>query len=151
MAWETSGLMALVRVWGSLDLEKRRGLPRHPAVLPNDWEDSSNGRGTLPGRQGGKPCCGGGCWPSCHAAGEGQGQSRSGRVRGALSSPRPALVGESVGWALPLALVLLPLGDEGLPLPRLGVGAWVTKAALYPLGTGAVTWPRSEDIVSAWG
>lgn len=89
--------------------------------------------------------------PAAMRRGEGQGQSRSGRVRGALSSPGPALVGESVGWALPLALALLPLGDEGLPLSRLGVGAWVTKAALYPLGAGAVTWRRGEDIISARG
>ena len=47
--------------------------------------------------------------------------------------------------------VLLALGDERLSLPRLGVGAWVTEAALYPLRAGAVARCRGEDIIGARG
>lgn len=86
MAWETSGLVALVRVWGSLDLEKGRGLPHHPAVLPNDWEDSSSERGTLPRRQV-EAVLRWGLWAQLPCGGGGARPTRSGRVRGALGFP----------------------------------------------------------------
>lgn len=109
VAWETSGLMALVRVWGSLDLGKGRGLPHHPAVLPNDWEDSSNGRGTLPRRQGEAvlrwglwaqlPCGGGGARPIQVRKGEGSPQlpwpCSGGRVCGMGAAPGP---GATAPW-----------------------------------------------------
>lgn len=68
------------------------------------------------------------------------------------SPPAALLWRESLWWAgqCPLVLGLLPLGDERLSLPWLGVGAGVTEAALYPLGAGAVTWTRGEDIIGAW-
>lgn len=103
-------------------LPRRRGKPRSGAVGPAAMQ-----------------------WGTGNPGQEGQGESPS--------SQQPLLWWESLWWDRhrSLAPVLLPLGDERLSLPRLGVGAWVTEAALYPLRAGAVTWPRGEDIVGAWG
>ena len=111
------------------------------------WE----GGRALPRRQG-EPCCGGGYGPSCHATGGGAGPIQVGKDEGSPAS-RPLLWWESLWWDghRPLAPVLLALGDERLSLPRLRMGAWVTEAALYPLGAGAVTRRRAEDVVGAWG
>lgn len=86
-----------------------------------------------------------GLWTQLPCLGRGQGQSRS-KGKG---STQPPLCGGVYGT--PTGLGLLPFGDERLPLPGLRVRAWVTEAALYPLGAGAVTWSRGEDIISAWG
>lgn len=137
----------------SLDLGKGRSGPPAQQFCQVEREGSSGGLGTASQEAGGSRAawgllaqlpCGGG-WGRAYPGQEG-------RREPPRSLPAPALLGESVvGRAPPLALVLLRLGDEWLSLPRLGVGAWVTQAALYPLGAGAVTWPRGEDIISAWG
>lgn len=107
----------------------------------------------LPRRQG-KPCCGWGCGPSCHAVKGGAGPIQVRKDEGSPQLPQqPLFWWESLWWDghCPLTPALLPLGDERLSLPRLRVRTWVTKAALYPLGAGAVTWSRGEDIIGAWG
>lgn len=86
-----------------------------------------------------------GLWTQLPCVGGGQDQSRS----GGKGSSQPPLCGRVYGT--PTGLALLPFGDERLSLPRLWVGAWVTEAALYSLGAGAVTWCRGEDIIGAWG
>lgn len=69
------------------------------------------------------------------------------QVRRQGELPAPTLVGKVYG--IPTGLALLPFGNERFSLPRLRVGAWITEAALYSLGAGAVTGSRGKDIVSA--
>lgn len=57
---------ALVPGRKSLALEIGQSLPHQPNSLPNGLERQFWWERTLPRRQG-KPCCSGGCGPSCHA------------------------------------------------------------------------------------
>lgn len=118
-----------------------------------DWEGSSGGREGA-SQEEGKPCCGGGCRPSCHAVGGGAGPVQVRKDEGSPQLPQQPLLWWESLWRdghCPLTPALLPLGDERLSLPRLRVGTRVTEAALYPLGAGAVTWSGGEDIIGAWG
>lgn len=122
-----------------------RAEPASPAQLSAKWIGKAVLVGEDTSQEAGQAVLQWGLWTQLPCVGRGQGQSRS-KGKG---STQPPLCGRVYGT--PTGLGLLPFGDERLSLPGLGVRAWVTEAALYPLGAGAVTWSRSEDIVSAWG
>lgn len=64
----SEGQGALVLLWARLELGMGQGLPHQPSCSAKwtDWEGSSGRRGHFPGGRS-KPCCSGGCGPSCHA------------------------------------------------------------------------------------
>lgn len=104
---------ALVPGRESLALEIGQSRPHQPNSLPNGLERQFWWERTLPRRQG-KPCCSGGCGPSCHAW-EGGRANPGQRAKGA---PSPHSVGESMGH--PLAWAYCPLGMKGSPSPGSG-------------------------------
>lgn len=56
-----------------------------------------------------------------------------------------------MGPQWPLALGLLALGNEGLPLAWLWARPGITEASEHALGAGAVSWLGGEDVICAWG
>lgn len=137
-----------VELWflygGSLDLEMGRGLPQQPSSSAK-WIGQAVLVGEDTAQEAGASCAAAGAVDPAAMRGKGAGPIQVWRRGGS----QPPLSGRVYGT--PTGLALMAFGDERLSLPRLGVGAWVTEAALYSLGAGAVTWSRGEDIVGAWG
>lgn len=94
MAWETKAWSEYGIAW----ICRSRACLTSPAVLPNRFGRQFWWEGALPRRQG-EAVLLWGLWTQLPCAGEeGQGQSRSARVRESPSSPPvPALMGESMG------------------------------------------------------
>lgn len=122
-----------------------QGLPHQPTVLPNGWIGKAVLVGEDTSQEAGASRAAVGVWTQLPCGG--RGQSQPGQETSGVPSPHS----RGRVYGTPTSLALLPFGDERLSLPRLRVGAWVTEAALYSLGAGAVTWSGGEDIVGAWG